>query len=188
MSAVLTPPATLDDLMRVEGKAELIAGRIVRFMPNGYSPARIAFKISLALHAYATSSGRGEVFGDAMGFAMRPPLKNGRQSFSPDTSYYVGPPPPANPMKFIDGPPTFAVEVRRETDYTNRAEREIVAKRADYFEAGTLAVWDVDPIAKTVTSYRHEAPTSGRVFRETDLANAEPALPGWQLAVSSLFA
>ncbi len=187
MSAVLTPPATLDDLMRVEGKAELIAGRIVRFMPNGYSPARIAFKISLALHAYATSSGRGEVFPDAMGFAMRPPLKNGRQSFSPDTSYYDGP-PPANPMKFIDGPPTFAVEVRSETDYTKRAEKEIVAKRADYFEAGTLAVWDVDPIARTVTSYRHDDPTNGRVFREGDNADAEPALPGWQLAVSSIFA
>ena len=186
MSAVLSPPATLDDLMRVDGKAELIAGRIVRFMPNGYAPARIAFKISLALHTYATSVGRGEVFGDAMGFAMRPPLRNGRQSFSPDTCYYDGP-IPANPMRFVDGPPTFAVEVRSETDFTNRAEKEIVAKRADYFEAGTLAVWDVDPIAKTVTSYRRDDPTNGRVFREDDSADAEPALPGWQLAVKALF-
>lgn len=187
MSAVLTPPATLDDLMRVEGRAELIAGRIVRYMPNGYSPAKIAFRISLALHGYATSSGRGEVFGDAIGFAMRPPLKSGRQSFSPDTSYYDGP-PPANPMKFIDGPPTVAIEVRSETDYTNRAEKEIAAKRDDYFEAGTLVVWDVDPIAKTITSYRHDDPANGRLFREGDQADAEPALTEWRLAVSSIFA
>ena len=187
MSAVLTPPATFDDLMRVEGKAELIAGRIVRFMPNGHAPARAAFKISIALDGYATRVGRGYVYGDQMGFVMRPPLQNGRQSFSPDTSYYDGP-LPANPMRFVDGPPTFAVEVRSETDYTNRAEKEIVAKRADYFEAGTLAVWDVDPIARTVTSYRHEDPTSGRVFHEADLADAEPALQGWQLAVKAIFA
>jgi hypothetical protein len=34
--------ATLDDLYRVEGKAELIGGRIVTFMPSGDAPSEIA--------------------------------------------------------------------------------------------------------------------------------------------------
>ncbi len=53
-------------------------------------------------------------------------------------------------MRFIEGPPTFAVEVRSENAYTPAAEIEIAAKRADYFAAGTLVVWDVDPIAETI--------------------------------------
>ena len=34
--------ATLDDLMRFDGKAELIAGRIVPIMPNGFWPVAVA--------------------------------------------------------------------------------------------------------------------------------------------------
>jgi Uma2 family endonuclease len=91
-------------------------------------------------------------------------------------------------MKFIEGTPTFAVEVRSEGDYTPAAQREMVAKRADYFEAGTLAVWDVDPMAQTVTLYSSTAPTQPIVFRAGDLAHAEPAVPGWTVAVSEIFA
>jgi hypothetical protein len=40
-------------------------------------------------------------------------------------------------MRFIEGPPTFAVEVRCENDYGPSADDEYAAKRADYFEAGT---------------------------------------------------
>ena len=42
---------------------------------------------------------------DNMGFAV-PELSSGRQSFSPDVSYYLGP-LPFNPMRFVEGPPTF---------------------------------------------------------------------------------
>jgi hypothetical protein len=43
-------------------------------------------------------------------------------------------------MRFVQGPPILAVE----EDYGPAAEDQMAAKRADYFEAGTLAVWDVD--------------------------------------------
>ena len=46
--------------------------------------------------------------------------------------------------------PTFAVEVRSEGNYGDAAEEEMAAKRADYFQAGTAVVWDVDPIAQCV--------------------------------------
>ena len=48
-------------------------------------------------------------------------------------------------MKFVEGTPTLAVEVRSEEDYGPTAESEMAEKRADYFEAGTLVVWDVNP-------------------------------------------
>src|SRR4051812_7691919 len=102
--------ATLDDLYRVAGKAELIAGRIVPLMPTGRRPNRIAFRIVKSLDSHTEETGRSETYTDNMGFAVPNP-SSGRESFSPDASYYSGP-FPANPMRFLEGPPTFAVEVR----------------------------------------------------------------------------
>jgi Uma2 family endonuclease len=175
--------ATLDDLYRVEGKAELIGGRIVRFMASGFLPSRVASRIARRLGEYADQVGRGEVHGATLAYAV-PGLPSGRESFSPDTSYYDGP-LPADPMRFIDGPPTFAVEVRSENDYGPAADAEYAAKRDDYFQAGTSVVWDVDPIARTVTCYRAGAPGQPTVFRPGDTADA---VPGWRVDVTWLFA
>jgi Uma2 family endonuclease len=136
---VRSEPATLDDLYRVEGKADLIGGRIVHYMASGHDPSVVAFEIAVHLRAYAKASGVGVAYSDGIGFAMRPPLSSGRESFSPDASYYVGP-LPKNRMRFVEGAPIFAVEVRSEDDYGPAAEREMAAKRADYFEAGTQVV------------------------------------------------
>ncbi len=181
------PHATIDDLYRVEGKAELINGRIVRYMPTGHLPATVAAEIFVHLRAHAKQTGIGVAHTDNLAYALPRQLKNGRHSFSPDASYYVGP-LPANRMCFIEGAPTFAVEVRSEGDYTPAAEREIAAKRADYFEAGTLVVWDVDPQARTIRAYSVSAPTQPIVYRVGDVASAEPAVPGWTVAVAEIFA
>ena len=135
-------PATLEDLLRVEGKAELIGGRIVRMMSTGILPNRAASRILVSLLAYTDRTRCGQSFSDNMGFSVRM-LKSTRQSFSPDVSFYSGP-LPENEMRFVEGPPTFAVEVRSECDYRPGAQVEMASKRADYFEAGTLVVWDVD--------------------------------------------
>ena len=180
-------PATIDDLDKVEGKAELIGGRIVHFMANGFAPSRVAFKIALRLEFHAMGGAGGFVFSDGMGYALDLPLLgNGRQSFSPDASYYVGP-EPSNPMRFIERIPALAVEVRGENDYGPAPESEMQAKRADYFEAGTQVVWDVDPMARTVASYRGNPSEPTAVYRAGQVADAEPAVPGWRLAVDDLF-
>ncbi len=187
MSTQTLPRATLADLMGTEGKAELINGRIVHFMASGAVPSRIAKRIMFALDPFVVALGIGEVFGDGAGYAIDPPLTSGRQSFSPDLSYHI-PPVAADHAKFIDGAPAFAVEVRSENDYGPKPDREYADKRADYFEAGTLVVWDVDPVAETVTAYTAAAPLAPTVFRRGDTADAEPAVPGWRLPVDALFA
>lgn len=185
MATISTPRATIDDLYRVDGKAELIAGRIVHLSPSGYLPSVAAFWIARSLHDHAQTSRQGLALGDGVGYHVRE-TPSGRESFCPDASFYTGP-LPANPMRFIEGPPTFAAEVRSEGDYGPAAEAQMAAKRADYFAAGTLAVWDVDPIAQTVTAYRADAPHNPTVFRRGDTADGEPAVPGWRIAVADLF-
>ena len=186
MSSATRTSATLDDLHLVEGKAELIAGRIVRLMPSGDAPSEAAFEIAVSLRDHARRSGVGVAYPDGIGYAQRPPLSSGRQSFSPDASYHVGP-RPRNRMRFIEGAPTFAVEVRSEQDYGEAAESELAAKRADYFEAGTLVVWDVDPLAKTVAVHRADRQTQPVIHGPGQMADAEPAVPGWRLAVDDIF-
>ncbi len=177
---------TLADLARVEGKAELIGGRIVHQMATGYLPNRIAFRIARSLDDHAERTGRGVAFTDNMGFAV-PELPSGRESFSPDAAHYDGP-LPDNLMEFVYGPPTFAVEVRSEDDYGAAAEAEMAAKRADYFLAGTGVVWDVDPITKCVRKYRSDSPDRPVLFTHGELADAEPAVSGWRMPVDRIFA
>ncbi len=179
-------PATLDDLMRTEGKAELIGGRIVQYMATGHRPSRLAARIFRSLDDHAEATGRGLAYTDNVGFAV-PELTSGRQSFSPDTSYYLGP-LPANEMDFVGGPPTLAVEVRSKSNYGPSAEVELAAKRADYFEAGTTVVWDVDLDAQVVRSYPAMTPEQPTVFALGQIAHAEPAVPGWTLATDHIFA
>ncbi len=187
MSSTTRGKATLDDLDRVEGKAELIAGRIVPMSPTGFWPGRVASRIFRSLDDHAEAIGVGVAIGDNVGFAV-PTLTSGRQSFSPDAAYYNGP-LPSNRMRFLDGPPTLAVEVRGEGDYGGDAtEAALAAKRADYFEAGTLVVWDVDPIAECVRVYRSNAPDQPATFVRGQDADAEPAVPGWRMAVDRIFA
>ena len=186
MSITITTRATLDDLLKVEGKAELIAGRIVSLMPTGRLPNLVAKRILRKMDDYVLSLGIGEVYTDNMGYAIRPPLLNGRESFSPDVSYYHGP-LPADEMEFISGAPNFAVEVRSDSNYGPAAELEMAEKREDYFAAGTLGVWDVDPLAQTLTRYQSSNPTVSTVYRRGETADAEPALPGWRLSVDEVF-
>ena len=135
---------------------------------------------------YAKKIGKGVGHGDGVGYEVSE-LPSGRESFSPDASYFDGP-LPVNRMRFIAGPPTCAVEVRSENDYGAAAEEALAAKRADYFLAGTLVVWDVDPEAETVAVYRASAPEQPIVFRRGEVADAEPAVPGWRMNVDDVFA
>ncbi|HZK80644.1 MAG TPA: Uma2 family endonuclease, partial [Humisphaera sp.] len=108
-----------------------------------------------------------------------------RDTISPDAAYYVG---PSSKMKFLDGAPRFAAEVRSEGDYGLAAEQAMAEKRDDYFAAGTLVVWDVDLLSKDVVRvYRASDPHNPKIYRRGDIAEAEPAVPGWMMPVDDLF-
>jgi Uma2 family endonuclease len=176
---------TIDDLYRTEGRAELINGRIVQLGPSGWLTGRIVGRIAHSLIDHAEAIGRGEAYTSTIAFIVGP-LASGRRSFSPSISYYLGP-LPVDPMSFIEGPPTLAVEVRSERDYGPAAEEEMAAKRADYFEAGTKVVCDVDPLAEVIHIYRAGRQDLPEVLHRGDVADAEPAVEGWRIEVDRIF-
>jgi Uma2 family endonuclease len=174
--------ATIEDLYKVEGKAELVNGEIVEMPPAGEGPGMAGGEIFAHLREYARRTGRGRAFPDGVGFHVRLP---NRESFSPDVAYHVG---PRMGMRFAEGAPIFAVEVRSEHDYGPRAERAMREKRADYFACGTLVVWDVDlQNEDVIKSYKASDPDHPVIFRRGEMADAELAVPGWRMAVDELF-
>jgi Uma2 family endonuclease len=185
MSTVQSARATLEDLLRTEGKAELVGGRIVHFMSTGVRPSEVASNIYVSLREHAKKAKVGKAFNDNLGYAV-PELPSGRESFSPDTSYYKSS-LPKDLMGFVNGPPTFAGEVRSKNDYGDAAEIEMATKRADYFALGTPVVWDVDPISEVINCYRATSPNQAIRFHRGQIADAEPAVPGWRIAVDEVF-
>jgi Uma2 family endonuclease len=176
-------PATFDDLYTTDAKAEIVDGELVIMSPTGDAPGRAALRVAASLMAYERQRPGGRAYGDNVGFLIddgpRP------RSFSPDACWYTG---PRSEGRYLRGAPVFAVEVRSLGDYGPAAERKMAAKRADYFAAGTLVVWDVDVLREGVVRRYHAGePDEPLVFARGDVADAEPAVPGWRIPVDELF-
>ncbi len=175
--------ATIEDLYKLEyeGKAELVNGEIVLMPQTGGLPHYAALQVTISLAAHAKTTPNAYAIGDSAAFIVNLPH---RKTFSPDAAFYIG----EITMKFFEGPPVFAVEVRSENDYGRWAERQMAKKRADYFAAGTLVVWDVDLLSDDVVRvYRSTDSERAAIYRRGEFAEAEPAVPGWTMPVDDLF-
>jgi Uma2 family endonuclease len=176
--------ATIEDLYHVpeDGKAEIVNGELRLMSPTGDLPSSAAFEIAVSLRSHSHLTGVGRAYTDNAAFIVNLPH---RRSFSPDVAYYIG---RRTGGKFLEGAPVFAVEVRSEGDYGPAAERDIAAKRRDYFAAGTVVVWDVDVLRlEVVRVYRASDPDNPAVYHRGQIAEAEPAVPGWTMPVEDLF-
>lgn len=168
-----------EQLQQIEGKAEIVDGRIVQMSPASAWHNYVAGEIYVALRLYVRRIKRGRAVTDNATFRVGLPH---RQSFSPDAGYYVG---PSARMEPFAGAPLFAVEVRSPGEYGPRWERLHAEKREDYFACGTQVVWDVDLLSRDVVRvYRAAAPEQPTIYRPGDIAEAEPAVPGWTVAVN----
>jgi Uma2 family endonuclease len=78
--------------------------------------------------------------------------------------------------------PNLAVEVLSETN----TKREMARKLREYFKAGVVLAWLIDPKARTVTVYT--AVDHSVVLDETQTLDGAPVLPGFHLPIAELFA
>lgn len=174
---------TIDDLYHVpeDGNAEIVNGMLVLGEPAGAMHGRASFKIAVSLSQMERLL-KGRAYADNVGFIVNLP---NRQSFCPDAAFHTG---TVIDEDFIDGAPVFAVEIRSKGDYGRSAEKKLAAKRADYFDAGTLVVWDVDVIREGwIRVYHANNPEVPTIYRRGEIAEAEPAVPGWRMPVDELF-
>ncbi|WGV26030.1 Uma2 family endonuclease [Halotia branconii] len=175
---------TIEDLYHLPDncKAEIVNGKLLLMSPTGFLPGRTGGEIYASLHDYERLKKNGYALPDNVGFIVN---LTHRRSLSPDAAFYTGKPTGG---KFLNGAPVFAAEVRSENDYGDKAEKDMASKRRDYFAAGTLVVWDVDVLKEEVIRvYRASDPEEPQVYRRREMAEAEPAVPGWTMLVDNLF-
>jgi Uma2 family endonuclease len=107
-----------------------------------------------------------------------------RRAICADVAWYTGP---------LDDdadttPPVFAADVRDFANYGDEAEAFLATKLEDYFAAGTQVVWDVDVLREGVIRvYRASDPENPTIYRRGEIADAEPAVPGWRFPVDELW-
>lgn len=175
--------ATIEDLYHVpgDGKAEIVNGELVLMSATGFWPSRAAAAIHRSLYEHELRTKSGYALTDNAAFIVNLP---NRRSFSPDAAWHIGRP---TGMRFLEGAPVFAIEVRSEEDYGAFAEKRMAAKRRDYFAAGTLCVWDVDVIGDdTIKSFRPNDPENAIIYRRGEVAGAGDGVPGWSMLVGEL--
>lgn len=175
--------ATIEDLYRLphEIRAEIVDGEIVTMSPTGFMPGRAGHAICSSLRRIERKAD-GFAVPDNVAFEVNLPR---RKSFSPDAAFFRGEP---SGMRFLNGAPVFAAEIRSENDYGRAAEDAMERKRADYFAAGTVVVWDVDLLGEDVVRvYRSDDPNVPTIYRRGETAEAEPAVKGWTMPVDELF-
>lgn len=175
----LESPATIADLERVDGKAEIVNGKLVLMSPTSGYHGMASLNIGSSLKLYQRAVGGGTAYADNVAFVV-----SETRSFSPDVAWH---PEPAA-RRFVQSAPLLAVEIRSASNYGPAAEQNMAWKRADYFAAGTKVVWDVDVLREEVIRvYRADDPENPTIYRRGEVAEAEPAVPGWRFPVDELF-
>lgn len=84
-------------------------------------------------------------------------------------------------VSVADFAPALVVEVLSPGNCTEEMQR----KRKEYFRAGVLLIWEIDPEARTVAVYT--APDKANTLREGCVLSGGNALPGFSLSLIDLF-
>ena len=79
--------------------------------------------------------------------------------------------------------PDLAVEVLSRSNTPAEMDR----KRQEYFSAGAILVWLIDPVARTVTVFTHREPNRSAVLGEGDTLDGDSLLPGFALPLHDYF-
>jgi Uma2 family endonuclease len=159
---------------------DLIDGRLVMNSPTAQHE-RILRRLLIDLDRWLEHAGR---LGEAT--TQQPVKITNRRGYQPDMSWFPVEQCAAadSPADFV-GLPAIVVEV---LSPSTRAF-DLVRKRHDYDELGIAEFWIVDPVSQSMLVMRR--PTPGAPFDDIevskDQALTSPELPGFTVAVSSLF-
>jgi len=157
---------------------ELNDGRLVVMPPPGDIHGKRQGKIIRYLDE-AEDQGLGEMRGE-VGIVLR---RNPDRVVGADAAFILTKSLPVRrgPEGYLETIPELVVEVRSKNDRTNK----IRAKKEEYFAAGALVVWVLDPDEKTVTAHYPDRPV--HVFGSDERLTCD-MLPGFSVPVAKLFA
>ena len=179
--AHVPPLMTAEELLRLnlqDKRTELVRGGLVVREPAGYQHGDVAARLLVAVANHVNANHLGRVFAAETGFTL---ARNPDTVRAPDVAFISAarlPEPP--PRGFAELAPDLAVEVLSPDDRPG----EVLAKVADWLNAGARLVWVVDPLGVIARVYRADGSES--MLDETDALRGEDVLPGFEYSLSAL--
>lgn len=178
-----TSLVTADELLHLpsgEFRYELIKGEVRQMTPAGFYHGRIGMKLAGPLNQFVEAHNLGVVCLAETGFRI---AQNPDTVRAPDIAFVLRERIPESglPQGYFPGAPDLAVEVVSPGDTVYEVEEKIT----DWLEAGTLAVWVVNPKQRSVAIHHDAAPVI--VLRENDELDGGEVVPGFRLPVAALF-
>jgi Uma2 family endonuclease len=167
------------DLPTGDVKYELDDGRLVIMAPPGDMHASGQARIVTELIIQGERAGHGIARGD-VGVILR---RNPDRLVGPDAVFIANRSLPLrlSPEGYLVTIPDLVVEVRSKNDTQPRIDRKV----NEYLNAGVVAVWVLDPDARTVTVCRQGS--QAQRLSAGDILTAPDVIPGFQVAVAALF-
>ena len=179
------PPGSLvtaDELLNLEipdKSVELVRGRLVVREPPGYRHGAVAAELLRVIMNHTRAHGLGQVFAAETGFKLVSDPDTVRAA---DVSFLsAGRVPQPHPSGYAALGPDLVAEVMSPTDRPGA----VLAKVADWLEAGTRLVWVIDPMRREARVYRADG--SVLVLREGDALDGEDVLPGFSCPLMAVF-
>ncbi len=148
-------------------------------LPAGGRHGRITIRLTMPIANHVEAHGLGTVVAAETGFILTRDPDTVR---APDIGLiWAERADAADTAGFIPGAPDLAVEVLSPDDRPGYVSDKV----AEWIEAGTRAVWVVDPRSRTVIV--HEPNREPRLLDEADTLLGVDVLPGFELDVRRIF-
>ncbi|MCU0536623.1 MAG: Uma2 family endonuclease [Hydrococcus sp. Prado102] len=158
-------------------RMELVDGEIIVMSPSGYESEEVATNFSIELGGWVKPRKLGRVTGSSAGFIL--PDSDTR---APDVSFVRAERLKRSPRSFAQLAPDLMVEVKSPSDNLTKLKEKI----QDFLNAGTQVGILINPEIKTVEIYRRGEDVV--ILGDRDLLTLPDLLPGWQVAISDLWA
>lgn len=181
--SIVSQTVTAEQLLQLpRGKMryELVKGELFTMSPSGSEHGVVTFQLSILVGQFVAASGAGLAFGAETGFLT---ARNPDTVRAPDIAFIRRERIPAGglPQGYWPGAPDLAVEVVSPGD----TEREVDEKANDWLQAGSLAVWVVNPRSKTITVYL--AGGAINTLAEDSILDGGNVLEGFHCPVADVF-
>lgn len=178
--ATLLTAEQLFDLPDNGCRYELLDGELVEMTPPGGEHSGAEAQVIRFLLNCIDEEGLPYVVGGEVGVILR---RDPDRVRAPDVYAIARDRLPGGrlPATYLEVVPDLIVEVVSPNDRAS----EVQDKVEEWLRAGARLVWVMYPRSRTVIAYRGLSDV--RVYREEDLLDAEPVLPGFACLVGRLF-
>jgi Uma2 family endonuclease len=171
---------TAEELLRAQdiGRCELVRGELRLLIPPGADHGRVAMALGRLIANHVVEHDLGSTYAAETGFLLARDPDTVR---APDVAFVRAGRPATPERGYYPGAPDLVVEVLSPDDRPGYVREKV----AEWLEGGALAVWVVDPRARTVAV--HEPRRRTRTRRETDTIRGGDVLPGFAVPVAGIF-